>query len=316
MQTTQSQALGEYFHAFRLNPHQPLTLLCIALGYMQQAMTRKVDDRNRVVLQAFAFFQVRLAVLASIATSVHSISNRSATGSTMQSWCCAASRPAVVPCLIYFHAAALPNLFPCSCHCFGRPIKQMSGLSEVAGWAPSIYLKHCTSHASLASWLGWALLQEYAQHREHEEESNYNLGRAAHHLGLVHIAVEYYKKCLDGNGSQIVQALHDAIEPTYEVGLKQEAAFNLSLIYRGTGADDLARQVLQKYVSIWAESAVHLMASVDFVALLWMLVHGWFQGQLASCYQAKHCMSSPLHLYSPGWHMSHPFLQSNYGWMY
>jgi len=89
------------------------------------------------------------------------------------------------------------------------------------------------------------LLQEYAQHREHEEESNYNLGRAAHHLGLVHIAVEYYKKCLDGNGSQI-----DAIEPTYEVGLKQEAAFNLSLIYRGTGADDLARQVLQKYVSI------------------------------------------------------------------
>ena len=71
MQTSQSQALGEFFHAFRLNPHQPLTLLCIALGYMQQAMTRKVDDRNRVVLQAFAFLQVRLAVLPSVATSVH-----------------------------------------------------------------------------------------------------------------------------------------------------------------------------------------------------------------------------------------------------
>ncbi|DBB12946.1 TPA: hypothetical protein ACH3X3_005694 [Trebouxia sp. C0006] len=147
-QTSQSQALGEFFHAFRLNPHQPLTLLCIALGYMQQAMTRKVDDRNRVVLQAFAF------------------------------------------------------------------------------------------------------LQEYAQHREHEHESNYNLGRAAHHLGLVHIAVEYYQKCLDGSDSQSVQALHNGTEPTYEAGLKQEAAFNLSLIYRGTGADDLARQVLQKYVSI------------------------------------------------------------------
>ncbi|KAA6423612.1 MAG: hypothetical protein FRX49_06672 [Trebouxia sp. A1-2] len=147
-QTTQSQALGEYFHAFRLNPHQPLTLLCIALGYMQQAMTRKVDDRNRVVLQAFAFFQ------------------------------------------------------------------------------------------------------EYARHREHEQESNYNLGRAAHHLGLVHIAVEYYQKCLDGIGSESVQALHGGSEPPYEAGLSQEAAFNLSLIYRGTGADDLARQVLQKYVSI------------------------------------------------------------------
>ncbi|KAL0034582.1 hypothetical protein WJX79_009149 [Trebouxia sp. C0005] len=138
-QTTQSQALGEYFHAFRLNPHQPLTLLCIALGYMQQAMTRKVDDRNRVVLQAFAFFQ------------------------------------------------------------------------------------------------------EYARHREHEQESNYNLGRAAHHLGLVHIAVEYYQKCLDGIGSESVQALHGGSEPPYEAGLSQEAAFNLSLIYRGTGADDLAR---------------------------------------------------------------------------
>ena len=95
-----------------------------------------------------------------------------------------------------------------------------------------------------------SLLQEYAQHREHEQESNYNLGRAAHHLGLVHIAVEYYQKCLDGSDSQSVQALHNGTEPTYEAGLKQEAAFNLSLIYRGTGADDLARQVLQKYVSI------------------------------------------------------------------
>ncbi len=81
MQTSQSQALGEYFHAFRLNPHQPLTLLCIALGYMQQAMTRKVDDRNRVVLQAFAFLQVRLAVLPSTATSVHGISKVQQLGS-------------------------------------------------------------------------------------------------------------------------------------------------------------------------------------------------------------------------------------------
>lgn len=58
MQTTQTQALGEFFHAFRVSPHQPLTLLCIALGYIHQAMTRKVDDRNRTVLQAFAFLQV------------------------------------------------------------------------------------------------------------------------------------------------------------------------------------------------------------------------------------------------------------------
>ena len=95
-----------------------------------------------------------------------------------------------------------------------------------------------------------SLLQEYAQHREHAQESNYNLGRAAHHLGLAHIAVEYYTKCMHGSGSQSVQALHGGGEPRYEIRLKQEAAFNVSLIYRGTGADHLARQVLQKYVSI------------------------------------------------------------------
>lgn len=59
VQTSQSQALGEFFHAYRLNRCEPLTLLCIAVAYIQQAMTRKVDDRNRTILQAFAFLQVR-----------------------------------------------------------------------------------------------------------------------------------------------------------------------------------------------------------------------------------------------------------------
>ena len=54
------QAVGEFFQAYRLGPQQPLTLLCIGLAYIQQAMTRKVDDRNRTVLQAFAFLQVIL----------------------------------------------------------------------------------------------------------------------------------------------------------------------------------------------------------------------------------------------------------------
>ena len=59
MQSTQAQGIGELFQAFRQGPRQPLTLLCIAVAYIQQAMTRKVDDRNRTVLQAFAFLQVR-----------------------------------------------------------------------------------------------------------------------------------------------------------------------------------------------------------------------------------------------------------------
>lgn len=88
--------------------------------------------------------------------------------------------------------------------------------------------------------------QEYAKHRQHEQEAMYNLGRAAHHLGLLHIAVQYYQKCL-GNQDTLHASGQDSAPA---VGLKREAAFNLSLIYRGTGADKLAAQVLKQYVSI------------------------------------------------------------------
>ena len=94
--------------------------------------------------------------------------------------------------------------------------------------------------------------QEYAQHRGNALESNYNLGRAAHHLGLVHIAVQYYQKCLDSKAVPAVarEAEEGNMPAVQDAGLKREAAFNLSLIYRGTGADDLARQVLQQHICI------------------------------------------------------------------
>ena len=60
LQTTQTQAMGEFFHAYRMSQQQPLTLLCLAVAHVQQAMRRNVDDRNRTVLQAFAFLQVSI----------------------------------------------------------------------------------------------------------------------------------------------------------------------------------------------------------------------------------------------------------------
>lgn len=95
-------------------------------------------------------------------------------------------------------------------------------------------------------------MQEYAQHRDEALESNYNLGRAAHHLGLVHIAVQYYHKCLNskpcGAGGYATQ--EGSGVPMHDATLRREAAFNLSLILRGAGADELARQVLQQHVTI------------------------------------------------------------------
>lgn len=64
--------------------------------------------------------------------------------------------------------------------------------------------------------------------------------------------MQYYHKCLNNEsllaGADTVKEGHEM--PMQDATLKREAAFNLSLIYRGTGADDLARQVLQQHVTI------------------------------------------------------------------
>ena len=92
--------------------------------------------------------------------------------------------------------------------------------------------------------------QEYAQHREDALESNYNIGRAAHHLGLVHIAAQYYHKCLDSTSASQPANEEGQGVPVHAATLRREAAFNLSLIYRGAGADNLARQVLRQHITV------------------------------------------------------------------
>ena len=58
MYRTYSEALSEYFHAYRFWPSEPLLLLSIAVAYLNLASTKKVPDRNRAVLNGFAFMQV------------------------------------------------------------------------------------------------------------------------------------------------------------------------------------------------------------------------------------------------------------------
>ncbi len=40
-------------------PSEPLTLLCIGVMLLNGAMSRKTPDRDRAVLQVFAFLQAR-----------------------------------------------------------------------------------------------------------------------------------------------------------------------------------------------------------------------------------------------------------------
>ncbi|PSC75147.1 general transcription factor 3C polypeptide 3 isoform X1 [Micractinium conductrix] len=142
LNTQYSEALAEYFHAYRLSPQEPLVLLCIAAALLNRGSTKRVPDRHRAVLQAFAF------------------------------------------------------------------------------------------------------LQEYSEARCNPQEAAYNLGRAAHQLGLLHLAVPYYERALQTPPPPAAAAAG----PTYDV--RREAAHNLALILQTSGAAPLARQLLRTHLTV------------------------------------------------------------------
>lgn len=65
LQGAYAAALNEYFHAYKYARDEPLVLLCIAVTMLNQAMSKKVADRDRAVLQIFAFLQVASYPLSS-----------------------------------------------------------------------------------------------------------------------------------------------------------------------------------------------------------------------------------------------------------
>ncbi|KAI9228934.1 MAG: hypothetical protein DHS80DRAFT_14825 [Piptocephalis tieghemiana] len=88
---------------------------------------------------------------------------------------------------------------------------------------------------------GFSYLYRYADLRSGtpsspwDQEVHYNLARAFHHLGLVHLAIPHYEKVLEMD------------DPT---NLCFEAAYNLSLIYLTSGSPLLASSLLDKYCTV------------------------------------------------------------------
>ncbi len=62
-----------------------------------------------------------------------------------------------------------------------------------------------------------------------------------HQLGLLPAALHYYKQALETK---------PVIEGDYNMDLSREIAYNMALIYQGSGSPELARMYLQKHIVI------------------------------------------------------------------
>lgn len=92
-----------------------------------------------------------------------------------------------------------------------------------------------------------AFASKYQERRQREawHEVQYNLGRLHQALGHVHLAVEHYKRVLAWQGEWSAGEQAERL-----VGLRQEAAYNLHLLYVQSGNRELARKVLHEHLVV------------------------------------------------------------------
>ncbi|EGC32939.1 hypothetical protein DICPUDRAFT_155061 [Dictyostelium purpureum] len=90
--------------------------------------------------------------------------------------------------------------------------------------------------------IAYSFIFKYANLRGEGQETDYNIARAFHQLGIYNMAISFYNKVLDSNGKDD--------EEDKDQSLKCEAAFNLSLIYKTRGNVNLANQILKKYIVV------------------------------------------------------------------
>ncbi|KAJ6827778.1 general transcription factor 3C polypeptide 3 [Iris pallida] len=101
---------------------------------------------------------------------------------------------------------------------------------------------------------GFAFLYNYLRICDNSQEALYNVARAYHHVGLITLAATYYEKVLSKQEKDCPlpklpyedSSVPESQTPGY-CNLHREAAHNLHLIYKKSGAVDLARQILKKY---------------------------------------------------------------------
>jgi general transcription factor 3C polypeptide 3 (transcription factor C subunit 4) len=81
-----------------------------------------------------------------------------------------------------------------------------------------------------------------------KHEAYFNLARAFHQLSLYHYAIPLYEEVL--KQKNLPDMVYDTDKDQFVGHLQREAAYNLALIYRASGAHHLARRMLQNYLTI------------------------------------------------------------------
>ncbi|GAA5974117.1 hypothetical protein JCM11641_003446 [Rhodosporidiobolus odoratus] len=108
---------------------------------------------------------------------------------------------------------------------------------------------------------GFAFLEQYRRLRGPCQETEYNLARAFHHLGIQSHAVRHYESVLSSpapsNPNPDAMAVDGdpvpvpPVEDRYaDVGYRKTAAYNLVTIYATTGATELAREVAGRCLAV------------------------------------------------------------------
>ena len=99
---------------------------------------------------------------------------------------------------------------------------------------------------------GFAFLLDYYESRQQshncieKQEAEFNVARAYHLLGLTHLAIPYYERCLKLSTTLPTENLSRDTED-----FAREAAFALQGLWAASGNVEMAREVTEKWLVIW-----------------------------------------------------------------
>ena len=204
-------ALAEYLQAYRKTPADPIISLLIGVSYLTLVMQKNTINRHQVALRAFVFLSQYHRLLGRAGADAAALKREAGDEQAEGSGDEDRQCPFLALLLTFCQKT---DAFACG--------------AAVAGPA-------CDAVRIVGPLM--------------DQERNYNLGRAFHQIGVVHLAVPYYERVLAYYGGDGTRPAEAAV-PGLGLGLRREAAHNLVRIYKASGSLSAARLVMMRHLTI------------------------------------------------------------------